>query len=74
MLLRYCWTITEVELQFVVFLDLPSDFSAHGGGGQYAREAIAAMKADRNGSLIALVIQDVIKDAVDRSAKKAAAY
>jgi hypothetical protein len=39
-------------------------------GRQYAREAIAAMKADRNSSLIALVIQDIIKDAVDRSSAK----
>jgi len=39
-------------------------------GRQYAREAIAAMKADRNSSLIALIIQDIIKDAVDRTAKK----
>jgi hypothetical protein len=39
-------------------------------GRQYAREAIAAMKADRNGSLIALIIQDIIKDAVERTAKK----
>jgi len=39
-------------------------------GRQYAREAIAAMKADRNSSLIALIIQDIIKDAVDRTTKK----
>ena len=39
-------------------------------GRQYAREAMAAMKADRNSSLIALIIQDIIKDAVDRTAKK----
>jgi hypothetical protein len=38
-------------------------------GRQYARLAIAAMKADRNGSLIALIIQDIIKDAVEGSAK-----
>jgi hypothetical protein len=31
------------------------------------------MKADRNSSLIALIIQDIIKNAVVRSAKKAAA-
>jgi hypothetical protein len=42
-------------------------------GRQYAREAIAAMKADRNSSLIALIIQDIIKNAVVPSAKKAAA-
>jgi hypothetical protein len=39
-------------------------------GRQYAREAMAAMKADRNSSLIALIVQDIIKDAVDRKAKK----
>jgi hypothetical protein len=39
-------------------------------GRHYARLAIAAMKADHNSGLIALVIQDIIKDAVDRSAKK----
>jgi hypothetical protein len=39
-------------------------------GRQYARAAIAAMKADRNSSLIALIIQDIIKDAVDRTGKK----
>ena len=39
-------------------------------GRQYAREAIAAMKADRNSSLIALIIQDIIKDAVEGTAKK----
>jgi hypothetical protein len=39
-------------------------------GRQYARAAIAAMKADRNSSLIALIVQDIIKDAVDRTAKK----
>jgi hypothetical protein len=38
-------------------------------GRQYARLAIAAMKADRNGSLIALIIQDIMKDAIDGSAK-----
>src|ERR1700674_4767142 len=39
-------------------------------GRQYARAAIAAMKADRNGSLIALIIQDIINDAVGRTARK----
>jgi hypothetical protein len=39
-------------------------------GRHYAQLAIAAMKADRNSSLIALIVQDIIKDAVDRSAKK----
>jgi hypothetical protein len=38
-------------------------------GRQYARSAIAAMKADRNSSLIALIVQDIIKDAVERTAK-----
>jgi hypothetical protein len=37
-------------------------------GRQYARAAIAAMKADRNSSLLALIIQDIVKDAVDRAA------
>jgi hypothetical protein len=39
-------------------------------GRQYARAAIAAMKADRNSSLIALIMQDIIRDAVDRTGKK----
>jgi hypothetical protein len=39
-------------------------------GRQYARAAIAAMKADRNSSLIALIIQDIIKDALDATSKK----
>jgi hypothetical protein len=39
-------------------------------GRHYAQLAIAAMKADRNSSLIALIIQDIVKDAVDRSVKK----
>jgi hypothetical protein len=39
-------------------------------GRHYAQLAIAAMKADRNSNLIALIVQDIIKDAVDRSAKK----
>ncbi|HEY6256262.1 MAG TPA: hypothetical protein VIY51_10770 [Xanthobacteraceae bacterium] len=36
-------------------------------GRQYAREAIAAMKADHNSELIALIVQDIIKDAIERS-------
>jgi hypothetical protein len=36
-------------------------------GRQYARAAIAAMKADRNPSLVALIIQDIVKDAVERA-------
>jgi len=39
-------------------------------GRQYARAAIAAMKADRNSSLVALIIQDIIQDAVERVGKK----
>ncbi len=39
-------------------------------GRQYAREAIAAMDADRNSDLIALILQDMIKDAVVRAGKK----
>src|SRR5256885_14990024 len=37
---------------------------------KYAREAIGAMKADRNGHLIAHIIQDIIKDATDRMRRK----
>jgi hypothetical protein len=39
-------------------------------GRQYARAAIAAMKADRNSSLIAMIIQDIVRDALDGSLKK----
>ena len=39
-------------------------------GRKYAREAIAAMKADHNGHLIAHIIQDIIKDAAERQGKK----
>jgi hypothetical protein len=39
-------------------------------GRKYAQLAIAAMKADRNSSLIALIIQDIMKAAVDPTAKK----
>jgi hypothetical protein len=39
-------------------------------GRQYARAAIAAMKADRNSSLIAMIIQDIVRDALDTSLKK----
>jgi hypothetical protein len=38
-------------------------------GRQYAREAIAAMKADRNSDLIALIVQDIFKSAVDQTAR-----
>ena len=37
-------------------------------GREYAREAIAAMKADRNSDLIALIIQDIIGHAVEEAA------
>jgi hypothetical protein len=39
-------------------------------GRKYARLAIAAMKADRDSDLIALVIQDIIKDALENLGKK----
>jgi hypothetical protein len=39
-------------------------------GRHYAKLAIAAMKADRNSGLIALIIQDIMKAAVDPTAKK----
>jgi hypothetical protein len=39
-------------------------------GRQYARLAIAAMKADRNSNLVALILQDIIKDSLDRTVKK----
>ena len=39
-------------------------------GRRYAQLAIAAMKADRNPGLIALIIQDIMKAAVDPAAKK----
>src|SRR5580704_9120463 len=42
----------------------------HRLGRKYARLAIAAMKADRDSDLIALVIQDIIRDAVERKGKK----
>jgi hypothetical protein len=38
-------------------------------GRQYARLAIAAMKADHDSDLIALVIQDIIKDAIEHIGK-----
>jgi hypothetical protein len=38
-------------------------------GRKYARQAIAAMKADRNSSLISLIIQDIIKDSVEQAAR-----
>ena len=39
-------------------------------GRKYAREAIAAMRADHNSHLLAYVIQDIIKDAVQHAAEK----
>ena len=38
-------------------------------GRKYAQQAIAAMKADGNGALIALILQDIIKDSVEQAAK-----
>jgi hypothetical protein len=38
-------------------------------GREYARLAVAAMKADHHNRLIALVIQDIIKDTIERSAR-----
>lgn len=35
-------------------------------GRRHARHAIAAMKGDRNPQLIALILQDIIADAVER--------
>jgi hypothetical protein len=39
-------------------------------GRKYAREAIAAMKADHNSHLIAHIIQDIIRDAAERKGKR----
>ena len=39
-------------------------------GRKYARLAIAAMKADRDSHLMAHVIQDIIKDALERNGQK----
>ena len=39
-------------------------------GRKYAREAIAAMKADHNSHLIAYIIQDIIKNAIQRAGEK----
>jgi hypothetical protein len=38
-------------------------------GRKYARQAIAAMKADRNSTLISLIIQDIIKDSIEQAAE-----
>ena len=39
-------------------------------GRKYARLTIAAMKADRDQHLVTLVIQDIIKDAIENTGKK----
>jgi hypothetical protein len=39
-------------------------------GRNYAREALAAMKADGNSHLIAYILQDIIKDAIESKGKK----
>lgn len=36
-------------------------------GRRYARDAIAAMKADHNPQLIALIVQDIMADAIERA-------
>jgi hypothetical protein len=38
-------------------------------GRSYARQAISAMKADGNSDLIALVLQDIIRDGIERTGK-----
>jgi hypothetical protein len=38
-------------------------------GRKYARQAVAAMKADRSSDLISLIIQDIIKGSVEQAAK-----
>ena len=38
-------------------------------GRTYARKAIAAMKADHNAALIALILEDIIHDAAQRGGK-----
>jgi hypothetical protein len=38
-------------------------------GRSYARKAIAAMKADHNAALIALILEDIIHDAAQRGGK-----
>jgi hypothetical protein len=39
-------------------------------GRRYARQALAAMKFDHNSDLIALVVEDMIKDSIERSRRK----
>ena len=43
-------------------------------GRKYARLAIAAMKADHDRQLVALVIQDIIKDANKKTGKKGSGF
>jgi hypothetical protein len=38
-------------------------------GRKYARQAIAAMKADQSSTLISLIIQDIIKDSLEQAGK-----
>jgi hypothetical protein len=38
-------------------------------GRAYARKAIAAMKADHNSDLLALVLQDIIRESIERAGK-----
>jgi hypothetical protein len=39
-------------------------------GRKYARAAIAAMKADRNNGLVALIVQDIMRDTAARTGKR----
>ena len=39
-------------------------------GRRYARDAIAAMKADRDPQLVALIMQDIVADAIERSRER----
>ena len=39
-------------------------------GRRYARDAIAAMKADRDPQLVALILQDIITDAIERTRER----
>ena len=41
-------------------------------GRRFARDAIAAMKVDRNTQLIALIMQDIIADAIERTRNRKA--
>lgn len=41
-------------------------------GRRFARDAIAAMKVDRNTQLIALIMQDMITDAIERTRNRKA--